>query len=47
MLKYAVVIPAYNEANTVREVTERVLQNQPDLVIVVDDGSTDKDRLNR
>ena len=41
MPKYAVVIPAFNEAKTVREVTEQVLKNSIDLVIVVDDGSTD------
>jgi glycosyltransferase involved in cell wall biosynthesis len=38
--KIAVVIPAYNEAATIRAVTERCLQ-QCELVIVVDDGSTD------
>lgn len=37
---YAVVIPAYNEAGTIRNVVERALkQGLP--VIVVDDGSTD------
>lgn len=35
-----VVIPAYNEAATIRDIAERVLQHQPRL-IVVDDGSTD------
>jgi glycosyltransferase involved in cell wall biosynthesis len=34
------VIPAYNEAATIREVAERALRQLP-LVIVVDDGSTD------
>lgn len=35
-----VVIPAYNEAATIRTVAERVLRQLPDLV-VVDDGSND------
>lgn len=38
--KSAIVIPAYNEAATIREITERCLQ-QCELVIVVDDGSSD------
>lgn len=38
--KVAVVIPAYNEAETVAEVVADVLRYVPD-VIVVDDGSTD------
>ena len=37
---YAVVIPAYNEAATIRQVTKAALQHSP-LVIVVDDGSSD------
>jgi glycosyltransferase involved in cell wall biosynthesis len=37
---YAVVIPAYNEAGTIRNVVERALE-QGLPVIVVDDGSTD------
>lgn len=36
----AVVIPACNEAATIRDVAERALRQVP-LVIVVDDGSTD------
>ena len=36
----AIVIPAYNEARTIRDVAERALAQSP-LVIVVDDGSTD------
>jgi glycosyltransferase involved in cell wall biosynthesis len=36
----AAVIPAYNEAATIRKVAERTLAQLPDL-IVVDDGSTD------
>jgi glycosyltransferase involved in cell wall biosynthesis len=35
-----VVIPAYNEAATIRDVVERTLPHAPS-VIVVDDGSTD------
>ena len=36
----AVVIPAYNESGTIRDVARRALAQLP-LVIVVDDGSTD------
>jgi glycosyltransferase involved in cell wall biosynthesis len=36
----AVVIPAYNEAATIRDVAQRA-RRQAELVIVVDDGSTD------
>jgi len=36
----AVVIPAYNEARSIRDVAQRALAQVP-LVIVVDDGSTD------
>ena len=43
MKKIAAVIPAYNEALTIREVAERALRLLPD-VIVVDDGSTDGTR---
>jgi glycosyltransferase involved in cell wall biosynthesis len=39
-MNYAIVIPAYNEARTIRDVAERALGQSP-LVIVVDDGSTD------
>lgn len=39
-LRHAVVIPAYNEAATIADVAARSLR-QADLVIVVDDGSTD------
>jgi glycosyltransferase involved in cell wall biosynthesis len=36
----AIVIPAYEEATTIRDIAERSLRQCP-LVIVVDDGSTD------
>jgi len=36
----AAVIPAYNEAATIRDVAQGALR-QAELVIVVDDGSTD------
>lgn len=39
-MKAAVVIPAYNEAATIRDVATRALA-QLDCVIVVDDGSSD------
>lgn len=38
--KYAIVIPAYNESNTIRDIVERSIK-QCKIVIVVDDGSTD------
>ena len=40
MAKYWVVIPAYNEATTIRDVASRAIR-QNENVIVVDDGSTD------
>lgn len=39
-MNIAVVIPAYNEARTIREVVQQALQQCPQ-VIVVDDGSQD------
>jgi len=39
-VKAVAVIPAYNEAPTIRDVARRTLSQLPD-VIVVDDGSTD------
>lgn len=39
-MQYAIVIPAYNEAATIRGLVEACLQ-QSDKVIVVDDGSGD------
>lgn len=40
MKHYAVVIPAYNEAATLRDIVRRTLDHCPE-VIVVDDGSSD------
>lgn len=40
MIRFAVVIPAYNEAATIRDLAERALRICAQ-VIVVDDGSTD------
>lgn len=41
----SVVIPCYNEVNTVKDIVERVLEEQiVDEVIIVDDGSTDGTR---
>jgi len=40
VIRFAVVIPAYNEVATIRDVVLRTLQQCP-AVIVVDDGSTD------
>jgi len=42
-MKIVAVIPAYNEAATIREVATRTLRFLPEL-IVVDDGSTDATR---
>ena len=39
-MKLAAVIPAYNEAPTIRDVVARTLRQVPE-VIVIDDGSTD------
>lgn len=39
-MNYAVVIPAFNEAGTIRELVERA-KRQCSVVIVIDDGSTD------
>lgn len=41
-MKLSVIIPVYNEKNTIEEIIKRVLAvNTPKEVIVVDDGSTD------
>jgi len=45
MSAVAVVIPAYNEGGTIRDVAARALAQLP-LVIVVDDGSTDATAAN-
>jgi len=42
-MKIVAVIPAYNEAGTIRDVAARVLRVLPDL-IVVNDGSSDSTR---
>jgi glycosyltransferase involved in cell wall biosynthesis len=39
-MRIAIVIPAYNESRTIRDIVARALRQSP-LVIVVDDGSTD------
>ena len=44
-MKLSIVIPAYNEAGTIRDVLRRVLDTPYDKqIIVVDDGSTDGTR---
>ena len=40
MSKLGVIVPAFNEARTIRDVVRRALRMEP-WVIVVDDGSTD------
>lgn len=45
-MKLSVVIPVYNEINTIGEILSRVLQvDLPKEVIVVDDASTDGTRI--
>lgn len=41
-LKWMIVIPAYNEEATIKELIISVLKQQPDLVLVVNDASEDK-----
>lgn len=41
MIRVAVVIPAYNEAGTIRDIAQRALR-QSTRLIIVDDGSTDR-----
>ena len=42
---FSVVIPCYNEVNTVKDVVSRVLaESIVDEVVIVDDGSTDGTR---
>jgi glycosyltransferase involved in cell wall biosynthesis len=44
-MKISVLIPAYNEKNTIREITKRVqAMNLADEIIIVDDGSKDGTR---
>ncbi len=44
-MKLSIVIPVYNEKNTIREILKRVHKtNLADEIIVVDDGSTDGTR---
>ncbi len=42
-MKISIIIPAYNEEKSIREVVQRTKKTLPDAeIIVVDDGSTDK-----
>ncbi|MDX2507535.1 MAG: glycosyltransferase family 2 protein [Gammaproteobacteria bacterium] len=41
-LKWMVVIPAYNEQATIRPLIESVLQQRPNLLLIVNDASNDK-----
>jgi glycosyltransferase involved in cell wall biosynthesis len=44
-MKISVVIPAYNEKNTIKEIIDRVQSTEiPDEIVIVDDGSTDGTR---
>lgn len=44
-MKISVIMPVYNEAQTVREIIRRVMDTGvPDEIVVVDDGSTDGSR---
>lgn len=45
-MKLTVIIPAYNEKNTIQEIVRRVLATKlVDEIIIVDDGSTDGTRV--
>jgi glycosyltransferase involved in cell wall biosynthesis len=45
-MKISVLIPAYNEKNTIREIVKRVqAMKLVDEIIIVDDGSTDGTRI--
>jgi len=42
MYKYSVIIPAYNESETIGEVIKKIIKLYPDFeIIVIDDGSED------
>ncbi len=41
-LKWMIVIPAYNEEATIKDLIRSVLKQQPDLLLVVNDASDDK-----
>ena len=42
-MKISVIIPAYNEAQTIEEIVHRVLATGiPEEIVVIDDGSTDE-----
>jgi len=44
-MKVSVIIPVYNEINTIQEILRRVKATQiPSEIIIVDDGSTDGSR---
>lgn len=44
-MKITVLIPAYNEAHTIREILKRVQATQiPDEILIIDDGSEDGTR---
>jgi glycosyltransferase involved in cell wall biosynthesis len=44
-MKLSVIVPVYNEKNTIQEILKRVLKMQlADEIVVVDDGSTDGTR---
>lgn len=44
-MKLSIIVPVYNEAMTIREIVQRVAQEQiAEEIIIVDDGSTDGTR---
>ena len=46
MMRVSVIVPIYNEENTVRAVVQKILQSPAEVweVVLVDDGSTDNTR---